>query len=237
VVVVSNEDYKKLPVEYRIILPAINPISEKNRELTDEQIAKILFNYDIPTDKPLVTQISRFDKWKDPEGVIDTFLKVKEKVDCRLVLCGSMASDDPEGITIYENIKDKVKDLIEKKDVILLTVMDDLLVNALQRVASVVVQKSHREGFGLTVTEALWKGTPVVASNIGGIVLQVKNDENGFLLEPKDNDGFAEKIVEILKNPLIKEQLGLNAKKTVKDNFLITRLLNDYIDLLNDILH
>jgi len=169
IVVVSNEKYKRsdLPVEQRVICPAIDPLSSKNKEISATTIAKALNKFGVPTDKPLVVQISRFDRWKDPEGVLDVFKLVREEVDCRLVLCGNMATDDPDGWVVYDKVRRKAKKLVDNGDVILITSENNILVNALQRSASVVVQKSLREGFGLVITEALWKGKPVVASNVG----------------------------------------------------------------------
>jgi trehalose synthase len=236
-VIVSNEIYKKgdLPLDHRIIPPAIDPFIPKNFDLNDEIIPKTLKRFGIPTDKPLITQISRFDKWKDPLGVLEVFKMVKEKLDCRLILCGNMAMDDPEGLKIYEKVKDKAKQLIETSDVILITVENNLLVNVLQRVSDVIVQKSLKEGFGLTVTEALWKGKPVVASNIGGIPLQIEDGKNGFLLEPDDLEGFAERILDILQTPDLAKEIGKQGKMIVKKKFLITRLLSDYLDLLRNL--
>ena len=233
-VIISNDIYMRgdLPVEQHIIPPAIDPLSVKNRVINKGIIPKILSRFNIPTDKPLITQISRFYKWKDPLGVLKVFMMVKESMDCRLILCGNMAPDDPEGIEIYENVKEKAQRLIKKGDVFLITAENNLLVNVLQRLSNVIIQKSLREGFGLTVTEALWKGKPVVASNIGGIPLQIQDGVNGFLFEPDNLAGFAEKIIEILKKPKMANEIGKKAKKFVKNNFLITRLLSDYLDLL-----
>jgi trehalose synthase len=237
-VIVSNEGYVKedLPVEQRIIYPAIDPISLKNKGLSDSDISKYLKKFNVPTDKPLMTQVSRFDKYKDPEGVLRVFKRVKEDVDCRLVLCGSMASDDPEGLRMYGKIERAAKKFVDNKEVILITVENDILVNVLQRSSAVVVQKSTREGFGLTVTEALWKGKSVVASNVGGIPLQIEDGVSGFLVDPDDEEGFAERIIEVLKNPALGEELGAKGKKTVKDKFLITRLVSDYLNVLNELL-
>lgn len=236
--IISSEKYRRedLPVEQRIIQPAIDPLSPKNMEISQGDISKYLKKFGIPRDKPLITQISRFDKWKDPEGVIQVFKLVKKKVDCRLVLCGSMAADDPEGWMIYEKVERKAKDLIDNKEVILITSENSILVNALQRVSAVIIQKSTKEGFGLTVTEALWKGTPVVSSNIGGIPLQVTDGENGFLVEVGDKKGFAERIIQLLKNPELAEEMGKKGKEIVRKNFLITRIISDYLDLLNDMI-
>ena len=236
-VIISHESYRNnIPFEEKIISPVIDPLTPKNMDLSERTINKYLHKYKIPTDKPLVTQISRFDKWKDPIGVINTFKLVKGKVDCRLILCGSMAGDDPEGIEIFENVKRKANNLIEKGDVILLNFDNNILVNILQRISDVIIQKSIREGFGLTITEALWKETPVVASNVGGIPLQITDGEDGFLFEPNDLDGFAKKIIEILKDPEAYKEVGKKGKEKVRNNFLITRLLGDYLDLLNETL-
>lgn len=240
-VVLSSEDYKKsdLPVDQKIIWPAIDPLSPKNMEISEKDISKYLRKFGVITDKPLITQISRFDKWKDPTGVIEVFKLVKEKVDCRLVLCGNIATDDPEGQEIYERTKGKAKGLIERGDIILVTdpaSSNFMFVNALQRVSSVMVQKSIREGFGLTVTEALWKGTPVVASNVGGIPLQVIDGKTGFLLQPRDTQGFAERIIEILRNSDLACEMGKSAREHVRKNFLVTRLLADHLDLLTEII-
>ncbi len=236
-VIISSEKYKSesLPVEQRVIHPAIDPLSPKNIEISDKNILKYLKKFCIPTDKPIISQISRFDRWKDPQGVIDVFKLVKKRVDCRLVLCGSMAMDDPEGLMIYEKTKRKANRLMENGDVILINSENNILVNALQRTSQVIIQKSIKEGFGLTVTEALWKGKPVVASNVGGITLQIKDGENGFLVAPYDVKGFAERIIKILQNPELAEEMGKKGKETVRENFLITRLLSDYLELLNDI--
>lgn len=233
-VIVSHDNYKKedLPLDHRIIRPAIDPFSVKNLDINSGTMDKTLKRFNIPTDKPIITQISRFDKWKDPLGVLEVFERVKEKVDCRLILCGNMASDDPEGLEIYEEVKKKAKQAIRTLDVILITVENNLLVNVLQRVSDVIIQKSLKEGFGLTVTEALWKAKPVVASKIGGIPLQIEDGVNGFLLEPTDVDGFAQRIVEVLQDRKLADEMGRQGKEIVRKNFLITRLLSDYLDLL-----
>ncbi|MBW1690963.1 MAG: glycosyltransferase [Deltaproteobacteria bacterium] len=240
VVIVSNKNYlkKDLPVDQVIIYPAIDPLSSKNMDIPEGDIAKYLKKYGISTDKPLITQISRFDKWKDPGGVIKVFKLVKEKIDCRLVLCGNLATDDPEGIRMYARTEKEAQKLIENGDVVLVTdpaASNFIFINALQRKSSVIVQKSSKEGFGLVVTEALWKGTPVVASNIGGIPLQIKDGENGFLLDFEDTQGFADKIITVLKEPALAVEMGRKGHEHVKSKFLITRLLIDYLDLLADL--
>ncbi|HIH70353.1 glycosyltransferase [Methermicoccus shengliensis] len=233
---VSNEKYKSddLPVEQRVIHPFIDPLSSKNIELPESVIKKYLRKFSIPTDKPIITQVSRFDKWKDPMGVVEVFKLVKEEMDCRLVLCGSAARDDPEATVIYEEVRRKAKPLIKSGDVILITRENNILVNALQRTAAVVLQKSLREGFGLTVTEALWKAKPVVASNVGGIPLQIEDGKSGYLVEPNDVEGFADRVIELMQKPEKAAQMGRRGRKTVKEKFLITRGLLEHIRLLSE---
>jgi len=232
--IVSNKKYilPDFPVDPAIILPAIDPGVLKNMPMADRTKIQCLKRFGIPLDKPLVTQVSRFDKWKDPEGVLKVFQKVKEKVDCRLVLCGSMASDDPEGITIYESIKEKAADLIASGDVLLITIENDQLVNSLQSLSSVILQKSIKEGFGLTIAESMWKKTPVVAGNVGGIPSQITDGENGYLVDPFDIDGCADRVIEILTHKKLAEKLGKNGHATIKSKFLMTRLLENYLDLI-----
>ena len=237
-IIVSHERYRRkdLPVEQRVIHPAIDPLSLKNRDLPDRIIRKYARREHIPTDKPLITQVSRMDPWKDPEGVLEVYRRVREKVDCRLLYCYSLATDDPQGMEIYTQIRRKAQTLVEKGDVLFVLGNNDILVNAVQRISDVIIQKSTVEGFGLTVTEALWKRKPVVASNVGGIPLQIKDGETGYLLEPHDDDGFAERIVEVLKNPSLAKELGEKARGCVQENFLITRLVADYLDLICELL-
>ncbi len=231
----SHESYKKhdLPVEQRIIVPAIDPITPKNMDITDSETCKYLRKFGVKTDKPYIVQVSRFDKWKDPEGVIKVWARVKEEVDCRLVLCGNIATDDPEGGKLFQDVEKAVKKYsANDDDIILLLLENNYLVNALQRKAAVVIQKSIKEGFCLAVTEAMWKGTPVVASNVGGIPIQVKDGINGFLLEPDDEEGFADRTIKLLKDKEMAKEMGKQGKEITRKNFLITRLLSDYLDLL-----
>src|SRR5215216_7279936 len=204
-----------LSTEQRFITPAINPFSAKNRELSDDKIRECLAHYRIPTDRPLVTQISRFDRWKDPTGVIEAFRSAREQVDCTLVLLGNNALDDPEGDVILETIHSSIDERI-----IVLTVDDPILVNALQRQAAVVLQKSTREGFGLTVTEAMWKGAVVIGGDVGGIKRQITDGENGFLVDSVEQ--AAERIVQLLRTPDLRARLGERARETVRQNFLMS---------------
>ncbi len=236
-VIFSSENYKKrdLPVEQRVIVPAIDPLSLKNKELSEKDILKYVKKAGIPNDKPIITQVSRMDPWKDPEGLLEIFKRVKERVDCRLVYCYDMALDDPEGAAIYAKVYGKAKKFREKGDVIFVVGKHQILVNAIQRFSAAVVQNSIREGFCLAVTEALWKGKPMVATNVGGIPIQIRDAQEGFLVEPNDRDQFAERIIEILQNPTLAKEMGTKARERVRKNFLITRLLSDYLDLLTEI--
>jgi len=232
--VISSEDYKKadLPLEQRVIFPAIDPLSPKNRQISEELITKDLKKYGVPLDKPLITQVSRFDKWKNPEGIIEIFELVRKETDCRLVLCGSMATDDPEGMTVYDKVLQKANKYLAGGEIIILTSENSMLVNALQRSSSVILQGSLKEGFGLTVTESMFKSKAVVASKVGGIRIQITDRENGFLLDPLDYRGFAERIIYLLKNKRQAEKMGQRARESVIKKFLITRLLVDCLDLL-----
>ncbi|MBN1509689.1 MAG: glycosyltransferase [Sedimentisphaerales bacterium] len=236
-IIVSSEQYRRkdLPIEQRVIHPAIDPLSLKNRDLPDKDLRRYAERAHIPTDKPLLTQVSRMDPWKDPEGVLEVYKRVREKVDCRLLYCYNLATDDPQGMEIYTRIRQMADKLVRKGDVLFVVGNNDVLVNAVQQLSTVIIQKSIKEGFGLTVTEALWKRKPVVASNVGGIPLQIKDGETGYLLEPNDYDGFAERIVHILKDPSGAKSLGEKARRHVRDNFLITRLVSDYLDLIGEL--
>jgi trehalose synthase len=232
--VVSSELYKVpgLDIEQSIISPSIDPLSPKNMDVSPEITSEYLQRFGIPTDKPLITQVSRFDPWKDPEGVLKVFDQVKEQVDCRLAFVYNMASDDPEGVKIYAQMEKAAGAHLERGDVLFVRGDDPILVNIMQRESAVVIQKSTREGFGLVITEALWKGTPVVASNVGGIPTQMIDSKTGYLLDPYDFDGFTEKIVMLLEDSDLRDQLGQQAKEHVRERFLITRHLLDYMNLM-----
>ena len=237
-VIISTEKYKRkdLPIDQVVIPPGIDPLSPKNISLPMDTVTKYLKKYNIPMDKPLITQIARFDKWKDPKGVIEIFKRVKKHVDCRLILCGSFALDDPEGQAIYDDLRTRYKKYIDNKDIILITTENNILVNAIQSFSNIIIHKSIKEGFGLAITEALWKSKPVVASNVGGIPLQIINGKNGFLLEPNDIEGFAEKIIYLLENKDIAEKMGKEGRNIVKEKFLITRYILDWLNVIKQIL-
>jgi len=213
-----------------IIPPSIDPLSAKNKPLPENLIFSILDKYDVDHEKPIITQVARFDPWKDPLGVIDVYRSVKKKVtNVQLLLIASMAKDDPEGWIYYEKT---TRHAAEDYDIHLLSDLNgvgNIEVNAFQRASDVILQKSIREGFGLSVTEALWKGVPVVGSNVGGIPLQIINDEIGFLIDSVEE--AVEKTVYLLKHPSEAREMGRKGREHILKNFLITRHLKDYLSL------
>ncbi len=216
---------QKLPIRQFLISPSIDPLSDKNKELPQEKIDAVLTKYEIVADKPIILQISRFDRLKDPVGVIDAYRRVKKYTDCQLILAGGTAADDPEGLQVLDEVRERAK---EDADIhVLLLPQDDIEVNALQRAATVIVQKSLKEGFGLTVAEGLWKAKPVVASNVGGIPLQIKHKYSGLLCHSIEGAAFA--IKQVLNSPEYAKKLGENGREHIKNNFLITRHLRDYM--------
>jgi trehalose synthase len=226
-VIFTLEEYaQKLQVPQVFFMPAIDPFSIKNKKMSEDEIQERLNYYDIPTDLPLVTQISRFDRWKDPEGVIQAFKLARGEMDATLVLLGNIATDDPEGERVYQSLLD-----YREEHIIILSREDTALVNALQSRAAVVVQKSIREGFGLTVAEAMWKGTPVIGGNVGGIRYQIEDGVNGFLVSSVEE--AADRIVQLIKDEKLREQMGQSARESVRKRFLMIRLLEQYLELLN----
>jgi trehalose synthase len=226
-VILSCPEFKqemKPPTQF--FMPAINPFNIKNRELSEKEIDERLAHYQIPTDLPLVVQVSRFDPWKDPEGVVKAFKLARKKgAKATLVLLGNFASDDPEGEEIYESLC-----ACREERILILTSGDDTaLVNALQRRAAVVLQKSLREGFGLTVAEAMWKGTPVIGGNVGGIRYQIEDGMNGFLVSSIEQ--AAERIVQLVQDKKLRDKMGSKARETVREKFLLARYVEQYLDL------
>ncbi len=216
---------RRLPIRQFLISPSIDPLSDKNRDLPEETVGRVMDKYGIPRDKPVITQISRFDRLKDPVGVIESFRLARKHVDCRLVLAGGTASDDPEGMAVLAEVQEKAQG---DPDIhILLMKQNDLEINALQRGSSVIMQKSLKEGFGLTVTEALWKGKPVVASGVGGIPVQIKHRYSGLLCHSVDGAAFA--LKQLLGNPAYAARLGDNGRRHVRNNFLLTTHLRNYL--------
>lgn len=216
---------QKLPIRQFLISPSIDPLSDKNKALPQETIDAVLKKYNIIKDKPIVTQISRFDRLKDPLGVIEAYRQVKKYIDCRLILAGGTAADDPEGVAVFNEALEKAKG--DNDMHILLLPQSDIEVNALQSASDVIVQKSIKEGFGLTVAEALWKAKPVVAANVGGIPLQIKHKYSGLLCHSIQGAAYA--IKQFLNSPEYAKRLGENGREHIRNNFLITRHLRDYI--------
>ncbi len=217
---------RELPIPQILIPPAIDPLSEKNRDLTEEEIASVFARLGINRDRPVVTQISRFDFLKDPLGVIKAYKLAKKRVDIQLVLAGGGATDDPEGPQVMAQVQEeagKDKDIF----VVFLPPGSDLEINALQRGSTVVLQKSLREGFGLTVAEAMWKGKPVIASMVGGIPLQITHRFSGILTH--SIQGTAQAIRQLINEPEYARNLGVNAREHIKNNYLITRQIKDYM--------
>jgi trehalose synthase len=237
-VVVSRESFaQRVDAPYSIIHPAIDPLSPKNIELPGFRAKSVLEGFGVNPKRPLISQVMRFDKWKDPFGVLETFEKVREKTDCQLIMMGSFAPDDPEGCDIYRQVTDKVSESKYRRDIFVLkneqgSSTNDLNVNAVQHASDVVLQLSTREGFGLTVTEAMLKQTPVVGSNVGGIPLQIINGRTGFLRQPQDYEGFAECVLKLLSDSELRAEIGRAAREHVIENFLITKLIDSWLSLV-----
>ncbi len=231
---------RPLPVRQYLISPSIDPLSDKNKDLTSREIDAAMAGMGIPRDKPIVTQVSRFDYMKDPVGVIRAFEMVKRSIDCRLVLIGGGATDDPEGEKVLAEALEAAQG---RPDIHIVSgqARSDVEINALQRASAVILQKSLREGFALTVSEALWKGRPVVASDVGGIPLQVRHKLTGLLSHGIEGTAYA--VRQLLSNPDYARWLGENGKEHVRHNFLITRHVRDYmllflaLDHTEDVIH
>lgn len=224
-----------LPHAEYIIPPSIDPLSEKNIDLEDHYITAICEQYGIDRGRPMVTQISRYDRFKDPVGVIRAYQMAKRFVpSLQLVLAGGSASDDPEGELVLEEVRSVAGN---DPDIHILLLPPDAhrTINALQRAADIVVQKSTREGFGLTVTEGLWKGKPVIGGDTGGIRLQVIDHHTGFLVNTPE--GAALRIRYLLHQPDKIAAMGVKAREFARDNFLITRQLREYLTLMVGLLH
>ena len=212
----------------RICPPAIDPLSPKNMALSPEDAAFVCEQFGIDTDRPLICQVSRFDPWKDPIGVIDAYRMVKERVpDAQLALVGSMATDDPEG---WEFFHQTFRHADGDPDIKILNNLNNvgaIEVNAFQSQADVCMQKSTREGFGLTVTEAQWKGRPMIGGDVGGIPLQITDGVSGFLVSSPEE--AAQRTVEILEDPELAKRIGRAGKEHAREHFLTPRLLRDWL--------
>ncbi|MFN3285068.1 MAG: glycosyltransferase [bacterium] len=220
---------QRLPIPQYLIHPSIDPLSEKNRELTEEEVDAVLARLAIPRDKPILLQVSRFDRFKDPVGVIQAYRMVKRHEDCRLVLAGGTADDDPEGPQVLAEVMEAAEGDPDVH-VLVLPPTADLEINALQRAATVAIQKSLREGFGLTVTEAMWKAKPVVGGFAGGITVQIVYGVTGYTVNSVE--GLAFRVRYLLNNPDLARQMGQNAREHVRQNFLILRDLADHLALM-----
>jgi trehalose synthase len=224
---------RDLSIPQILIAPSIDPLSDKNRDLAESEVEMVFQRFGIDRSRPVVTQISRFDYLKDPLGVIKAYKLAKKHVDIQLVLAGGGATDDPEGPQVMAQVQEEAgKD--SDVFVIFLPPGSDLEINALQRGSSVILQKSLREGFGLTVAEAMWKEKPVIASAVGGIPLQITHRYSGVLTH--SIQGTAQAIKQLINEPAYARTLGVNAREHIRNNFLITRHIKDYLLLFLSLL-
>jgi len=231
---VSSQSFARpLPIPQYLFYPCIDPLSEKNKELDDSFVQSVCDEFGIDRTRPIVTQVSRFDRLKDPLGVVQAFKLARKYVDCQLVLAGGGASDDPEGAIVLKEVQDAVG---SDSDVTILDLPPwcALQINALQRASTLIVQKSIKEGFGLTVTEALWKGKPAIGSAVGGIPNQIIHKLTGMLVHSVE--GCAYQIRYLLTHPEFAAQLGRNGREHVKENFLMTTNVRRWLLLLQILL-
>jgi len=217
---------QELPIKQFQVPPSIDPLADKNKELTDIEISDIMRRLEIPSDKPLITQVSRFDRLKDPLGVIEAFKKIQPYVTARLLLVGGSADDDPEGSQVLTEVRAAAEG---NTDIIVLCLppTSNIEINAIQRASTIILQKSLKEGFGLTVSEALWKGKPVIAGAVGGIPLQITHKYSGILTRTIEGTSYWMK--RLLHEPAYAKKLGGNGREHVRENFLLTRHLRDYL--------
>jgi trehalose synthase len=217
---------QQLPIPQYMIPPSIDPLADKNKELPASEIEGVMQKYGIDTARPILTQISRFDRLKDPLGVIDAYRLVKRRYNCQLILAGGGASDDPEGAEVLREAQEQAA---EDPDihVLLLPPFSDLEINALVRGSTIVFQKSIKEGFGLTVSEALWKKKPVIGGAVGGIKLQIIDGVTGFLVHSPE--GAANRAQQLLADPSLRQAMSEHGHEHVRQNFLLTRHVKDYL--------
>jgi len=217
-----------------IVPPAIDPLSPKNMALSPEDAAFVCDQFGIDVDRPLICQVSRFDPWKDPIGVIDAYRQVTAELpDVQLALIGSMATDDPEGWDFFNSTMEHAQGDPDIKILNNLNNVGAIEVNAFQSQADVILQKSIREGFGLTVSEALWKGRPTIAGNVGGIPLQIQDGSTGYLVNSADE--AAARAIAFLEDPALGKTLGRAGKEYVRTHFLMPRLLRDWLRIFNEL--
>lgn len=220
---------QELPHTQYLIPPSIDPLSEKNMDLSNEEIESVYKEFGLDRDRPIMLQVSRYDRFKDPIGVIQAYKLVKQSIpEIQLVLAGGGATDDPEGEEVLKEVKEAAGNDTDIH-ILLLPADAHKTINSLQRASDIILQKSVKEGFGLTVTEAMWKGKPVIGGNTGGIRLQLVNDYTGFLVDTPE--GAALRIQYLLQNPNKMEEIGKNAKEYVRKNFLNTRHLREILSI------
>ncbi|MCP8310905.1 MAG: glycosyltransferase, partial [Candidatus Methylarchaceae archaeon HK01M] len=218
------------PVLKFIVPPFIDPLSEKNRELTEHEVSKVLSKYHIDRNVPIIVQIGRFDPWKGIDRTIATYRQVRKTKKCQLVLAGGLATDDPEGERILDSIYNctKGENDIHILNLSLANRLENYTeVNALQRAASVIMQPSTKEGFGLVITEALWKRKPVIAANVGAIPLQIREGETGFFYQNPYKT--AQKVIYLLEHPRVAQKIGEEGRRYVQENFLLPDRIADYL--------
>lgn len=220
---------QRLPIPQYLMYPSIDPLSDKNRPLAPEEVDAVLERLGIPRDKPILLQVSRFDRFKDPIGVINAYRIVKKYDDCRLILAGGSATDDPEGAQVLAEVQAAAADDPDVH-VLVLPPAAHYEINALQHAAAIVIQKSTKEGFGLTVAEGMWKGKPVIGGFAGGITVQIIYGVTGYTVNSVE--GCAFRIRHLLNNPALARQMGENAREYVRENFLITRDLTEHLALM-----
>jgi trehalose synthase len=219
---------QNLPHSQYLIAPSIDPLAPKNRDMEEADVDQVLARFGLDRSRPLIVQVSRFDRFKDPVGVIRAFRMVRRRDDCRLVLVGGTADDDPEGAQVLREVYDEAGD---DPDITILSIPpdSDREINALQRASTVIVQKSTKEGFGLTVTEGLWKGRPVIGGAVGGIKVQVYDHMTGFLVHSVE--GLAYRLRYVLNRPGLAVEMGERGRELVRHHFLLTRHLRDWLTL------
>ncbi len=224
-----SEFSRSLPHPQFLIAPSIDPLSEKNVSLPQGEIENVFDKFELDSNRPILTQISRFDRFKDPIGVIYGYRLIRKKLPVQLVLAGGGATDDPEGAEVLREVKEAAQG---DPDVHVLLLPSDAhrLINAIQRASDIIIQKSTREGFGLTVTEGLWKGKPVIGGFVGGIALQVINHQTGFLVNSPE--GLAQRVRYLLNHHEKLKTMGENGREFVRGNFLLTRHLREYLTLM-----
>jgi trehalose synthase len=219
---------QNLPHPQYLIAPSIDPLAPKNRDMDDTEVDQVLAHFGLDRSRPLIVQVSRFDRFKDPVGVVRAFKMVRRRDDCRLVLVGGGADDDPEGAQVLREVHDEAGN---DPDITILNIPpdSDREINAFQRAATIIVQKSTKEGFGLTVTEGLWKGRPVIGGAVGGIKVQVYDDKTGFLVHSVE--GLAYRVRYLLNRPGLADEMGARGRELVRHYFLLTRHLRDWLTL------